>query len=170
MDCYCIMVKTGSEEKFKEAAEQKFSSLGTNAPKFYFLKKQMRARNGETFMEALFPGYVFLETPLLERSSIEALKNVNGFYHFLFDNANPQKLQGNDLSYYSSFRTAGEVLGISQARFDEEQHIRIIDGPLLGFEGKIIRVNRRCHRVTVEIELFGCSKKVDLCYTDAQII
>ena len=164
------MVKTGSEEKFKEAAEQKLSSLSTDAPKLYFLKKQMQARNGQTFMEALFPGYVFLETPQLERSAIEALKNINGFYHFLFDNANPQKLQGNDLTYYSSFRSSGEVLGISQARFDENQNIRIVDGPLLGFEGKIIRVNRRCHRVTVEIELFGYSKKVDLCYSDAQII
>ena len=121
-------------------------------------------------MEALFPGYIFLETKELQRSTIEALKEVKGFYHFLADNAKPQKLQGNDLTYYSAFRTNGEVLGLSQATFDENQRIKIIEGPLTGFEGKIIRVNRRCQRVTVEIELFGYSKKVDLCYTDAALV
>ena len=59
------MVKTGSEEKFKEAAEQKLSSLSTNSPKLYFLKKQMQARSGLTFIEPLFPGYIFMETEKL---------------------------------------------------------------------------------------------------------
>ena len=170
MECYCIMVKTGSDEKFKEAEERKLAAFGTSAQKFYFFKKQMCTRSGDNFMEPLFPGYVFMETPVLERSAIEVLKNVNGFYHFLFDNTKPQKLQGSDLTYYSIFRSEGEVLGISHTRFDENQRISIIDGPLLGLEGKIIRVNRRCHRVTVEISLFGYSKKVDLCYADVQVV
>ncbi len=163
------MVKTGSEEKFKDCAAQKLAQFGDKTS-FYFLKKQMKARNGSVFMEPLFPGYVFMETPRLERAAIEALKTVKGFYHFLFDNASPQKLQGNDLTYYSCFRNDGEVLGISQAHFDENQRIKIINGPLLGFEGKIIRVNRRCKRVTVEIDMFGYSKKIDLCYSDAEVV
>ncbi len=61
-----------------------------------------------------------------------------------------------------------EKLGISKAKFDENQRIVIVDGPLKDFEGRIIRVNRRCKRVTVEIDMFGYSKKVDLCYEDVQ--
>ena len=118
-------------------------------------------------MEALFPGYVFMETEKLECSTIESLKKVNGFYHFLADNSAPQKLEGSDLTYYSTFRNNGEIMGISRARFDENQRIKIVEGPLLGFEGKIIRVNKRCQRVTVEIDILGGSKRVDLCYTDA---
>ena len=169
MEYYCIMVKTGSEEKFKESAIQKLAQFG-NSSSFYFLKKQMRARNGSVFMEPLFPGYVFMETCCLERSTIEVLKSVKGFYHFLFDNSAPQKLQGNDLNYYICFRNEGEILRISQAKFDENQRIKIINGPLLGLEGKIIRVNRRCKRVTVEIDMFGYSKKIDLCYSDAKVM
>lgn len=167
MDCYCIMVKTGSEEKFKELAAQMLAQQD-NDSKFFFFKKQMRARSGQTFMEPLFPGYIFMETASLERQTIETLKKVPDFYHFLADNANPQKLQGNDLAYYSTFRKSGEVLGLSQASFDQNQRIKIIEGPLKGLEGKIIRVNRRCKRVTVQIEMFGYSKKVDLGYCDAQ--
>ena len=161
------MVKTGGEEKFKDVAVQKLAQQDDDS-KFYFFKKQMRARSGQTFMEPLFPGYIFMETASLERQTIETLKKVPGFYHFLSDNANPQKLQGNDLVYYSTFRQGGEVLGISSATFDQNQRIIIVEGPLKGFEGKIIRVNRRCKRVTVQIEMFGYSKKVDLCYSDAQ--
>ena len=167
MDCYCIMVKTGAEEKFKSSATEKLAQTGDGS-KFYFFKKQMTARSGSSFQEPLFPGYIFLETENLTRETIETLKKVTGFYHFLFDNTNPHKLNGNDLAYYSNFRQSGEILGLSKAGFDENQRIQIVEGPLKGFQGKIIRVNRRCKRVTVQIEMFGYSKKVDLCYTDAQ--
>jgi len=161
------MVKTGSEEKFKDSATQLLSKEG-NGSKFFFFTKVMKARNGAIFTEALFPGYVFMETESLERSTIESFKKVNGFYHFLANNSAPQKLEGKDLIYYSTFRNNGEIMGISRVRFDENQRIKIVDGPLLGFEGKIIRVNKRCQRVTVEIDILGGCKRVDLCYTDAQ--
>ena len=82
MDCYCIMVKTGGEEKFKACAAEKFSA-GYGSLKFWFFKKQMRARAGVSFLEPLFPGYVFIETESLERKKIEILKEISGFYHFL---------------------------------------------------------------------------------------
>lgn len=161
------MVKTGAEEKFKSSATEKLAQSGDGS-KFYFFKKQMMARSGSSFEEPLFPGYIFMETQFLKRQTIETLKKISGFYHFLLDNANPQMLNGNDLAYYTNFRKNGETLGLSKASFDENQRIRIIEGPLKGLEGKIIRVNRRCKRVTVQIEMFGYSKKVDLCYSDAQ--
>lgn len=163
------MVKTGGEDKFKKKAEEKFLDAGYKAG-FYFFRKQMHARSGTEFDEPLFPGYVFMETEQLENSNIELLKKLNGFYHFLFDNANPQKLNGTDLEYYQAFRKNGELLGLSKVHFDENQRIVITSGPLKGFEGNIIRVNRRCKRVTVEITLLGTSKKVDLCYSDAEVL
>ena len=159
------MLKTGSEEKFKDAATEKLALQGDDS-KLYFFKKKMRARRGSDFEEPLFPGYIFMETENLERSSVETLKKVDGFYHFLFDNAAPQKLRGNDLEYFSVFKKSGEMLGISKAKFDENQRIVIVEGTLKGLEGRIIRVNRRCKRVTVEIDMFGYDKKVDLCYAD----
>ncbi len=169
MNCHCIMVQTGAEEKFKKYAEKELLNAGDNS-QLYFFKKMMRTRSGTSYEEPLFPGYVFLETQNLERKTIELLKKIKGFYHFLFNNANPEALKGRDLEYYAAFRKDGELLGLSDARFDENQRIVIVSGPLKGFEGKIIRVNRRCHRVTVEIGMFGYSKKVDLCYTDAEAV
>ena len=61
-------------------------------------------------------------------------------------------------------------MGIASVRFDENLWIKIVDTPLLVFEGKIIRVNKRCQRVTVEIDILGDSKRVDLCYTEFQTL
>ncbi|MBQ7158094.1 MAG: hypothetical protein IJS09_01530 [Treponema sp.] len=169
MDCYCIMVKTGAEEQFKTVAAEKLGSSDATA-QFYFFKKQMHARAGTNFLEPLFPGYIFMETENLEVESVEALKKIKGFYHFLFSNDSPQKLQGYDLDYFERFRRSGELLGLSKVTFDKDQRIVIVGGPLKGFEGNIIRVNRRCRRVTVEIDMFGYSKKVDLCYADAEAV
>lgn len=159
------MVKTGCEDRFKDAAAEKLASKG-DFSKLYFFKKQMKSRAGSSFLEPLFPGYIFMETEKLEYSSIDLLKKINGFYHFLFNNVSPQRIQGEDLEYYSAFRKNGEILGLSKVSFDENQRIVIVDGPLKGFEGKIIRVNRRCQRVTISIDMFSDQKKVDLCYSE----
>lgn len=169
MDCYCMMVRTGYEEKFKGLAAERFA-LADEPPRFYFFQKNMRSRSGTRFLEPLFPGYVFMETERLGADEIDMLKEVSGFYHFLYSNEAPLKLRGYDLEYFSLFRKSGEILGLSRATFDKNQRIVIVDGPLKGFEGKIIRVNRRCKRVTVEIDMFECGKKVDLCYSDAALI
>lgn len=43
MENYCIMVQTGSEEKFKEEATSRLSEIEKNSKvQFYFFKKMMR--------------------------------------------------------------------------------------------------------------------------------
>ena len=165
------MVKTGCEERFKVSAVQCLEAE-KNCPRteLYFFKKQMRSRHGVEFSEPLFPGYVFLETERLDSSLVTSLRQVSGFYHFLFTNDAPRKLGGYDLEYFTAFRDRGELLGLSNVTFDKEQRIVIISGPLKGFEGNIIRVNRRCKRVTVALDLFGDTKRVDLCYNDVASI
>ena len=39
VECYCIMVKIGSEEKFRDSATQLLSKEGEGS-KFFFLKKR----------------------------------------------------------------------------------------------------------------------------------
>lgn len=48
MENYCIMVQTGSEEKFKEEATSRLSEIEKNSKvQFYFFKKMMRNRIAE---------------------------------------------------------------------------------------------------------------------------
>lgn len=99
MENYCIMVQTGSEEKFKEEAAAKLSEIEKNSKiQFYFFKKMMRTSKGKTFEEPLFPGYIFLEADCLNTESVTALKTVKNFYHFLKSNSDITELKGTDLA------------------------------------------------------------------------
>lgn len=161
------MVKTGEEEKFKEQAFARLQDAGSSEKNsLFFFKKQMQSRKNQSFLEPLLPGYVFFETEKLSREKIELLKTVKGFYHFLLTNEKPQELSGYDLDYFALFKKSGEILGLSRATFDQNQRIMILEGPLKGLEGNIIRVNKRCKRVTVMIEMLGDLRKLDLSYND----
>lgn len=163
MEYYCIMVKTGAEEKFKVCSEKKLSDGGFEF-KMYFFRKTLRTRGGEYYDSPLFPGYVFLETEEFSLRMLDMLRRVDGFYHFLHSNTDIAALVGNDLDYLRKFAVHGEVLGASKAHFDKNQRIVITEGPLEGFQGNIIRVNKKCTRVTVLIDMCGSAKTVDLMY------
>ena len=56
MENYCIMVQTGSEEKFKEEASAKLSEIEKNSKiQFYFFKKMMRTSNRTVITTVVFP-------------------------------------------------------------------------------------------------------------------
>ena len=48
--------------------------------------------------------------------------------------------------------------------FDTDDRIVILSGPLQGFTGNILRVDRRKQRVTVQIDMCGGISSFDLCY------
>ena len=159
------MLRTGAEEKFKSDAERKLVELSIPS-NFYFFKKVLKTSKGEFYQTPLFPGYVFLEIENLSFELINIFKTIDGFYHFLFENSNVQRLTGKDLEYFNNFKQFGDVLNPSKAYFDKNQRIVIVEGPLSGLSGNIIRVNRRQKRVTVCIGLYGSAKTVDLMYEE----
>lgn len=176
MEHYCLMVKSGGEEAFKkdfeknlkkaallEAGAQKTPALSA---KITFFKKKMRDSKKREFEQALFPGYVFLSAQALDDRVAEAAKKAKNFYHFLNSNSDIQKLQGSDREILASLLKFGETQGVSQAYFDQNQRIVIAGGPLLGFEGKIIKVNKKRGRATVQVDLCSNTMKFDLAFEE----
>ena len=90
------------------------------------------------------------------------------FYHFLPSNTDIHQLEGKDLEYLANLRKFGEVQGISKAYFNENMRIVITDGPLMGFAGNIIKVNRKRQRVTVKLDLCNSTLKFELAYDEIQ--
>ena len=165
-----MMVKTGAEQRFLKTAKdllcRELCAVYSDAC-FYFFRKTLKTRKGVFYESPLFPGYVFMKTAVFDPAAVPALlKRAEGFYHFLPSNSDAAELSGTDLEYVKNFSAYGEVLGASQAYFDENQRIVITGGPLKGFAGNIIRVNRRTNRVTVRIDLYGSPKTVDLLYDE----
>ena len=84
----------------------------------------------------------------------------------LIDNQNPAKLTGAALEELKFLINNGEVLGVSKLQFLPNQTIKAIAGPFVGYEGNIVRVNKKQKRITVRSSLTDNGLTFDLKYEE----
>ncbi|MCR5606939.1 MAG: KOW motif-containing protein [Treponema sp.] len=169
MEYYCVMVMSGEEKAFKEDAEKKASELFPSA-KFYSFQRKLCTNQGKYFDAALFPGYAFFSVEKLDAEFMLFLHKVKGFCRILYDNHNPVKIRGTALDELLLFIHNGEYWGISKVQFLPGKRIKAVEGPLMGLEGKIVAVNKKKKRITVQSELTEDGKKFDLLYEDVVLV
>jgi transcriptional antiterminator NusG len=167
MRYYTIQVKTGSELKFMRF----YTAAYHDKPLcLYFPRKEVPQRKlGVTRnkISAVLPGYLFIE--LTEDDSIKdyywELRETPGFFRFLVSNSDIRPLEGKELEMVLYLlKKAGPVAGVSKAVFDENARIVILEGPLMGFEGSIIKVDKRKGRARVRLDLYDESHWIDLAF------
>ena len=166
MNYYAIQVKTGGEEKFIRL----FASLNPNLRfPLHFPRRRLTIRRGGTAREttaAIFPGYLFIEA---EREDLLAhqrtFRRTDGFYRFLKSNQKISPLSDKDLELVLHFiKKSGPVAGISRVYFNENSRVVVMEGPLLGLEGRIIKVDKRKKRAKVKLDLYDDSFTIDLAF------
>jgi len=115
---------------------------------------------------AVFPGYIFVEAEdedILNHNRL--FRRTEGFYRFLRSNRDIKPLAGKDLELVLHFvKKAGPVAGISKVRFDENSRIVVMEGPLSGLEGRIIKVDKRKKRAKVRLNLYDDAFAIDLAF------
>ena len=62
----------------------------------------------------------------------------------------------------------GELWGVSTVRFLPGQKIKAVSGPLVGFEGNVVMVNKKRRQITVQSNVTGSPIKFDLKYEEAE--
>ncbi len=169
MTYYCIMVLTGEEKKFIERAKEIFKDDFSGA-KFYFFERKMHTKKRGWFLGALFPGYVFFGAEELTPEFFLKLRSVKGFCKILPDNQNPLKFMGTELEELEFLIQTGGVLGISKIQFMPEKKLKVISGPLKGYEGQIVSVNKKRKRITVRSFLTPDGKTFDLNFEEAELV
>lgn len=118
-------------------------------------------------IRGIFPGYIFLE--LDDTANIADyswdFRRTEGFFRFLRSNQDIQALQGKDLEVVLHFiKQLGGISGVSKVQFDENDRIVVAEGPLMGMEGKIIKVDRRKGRAKIKLDLYDDSFAIDLAF------
>ncbi|MDR2477496.1 MAG: antiterminator LoaP [Treponema sp.] len=166
MQYYAIQVKTRGEDKFIRL----FKALHPNISlPLYFPKRHIDIRRRGIIRQstaAVFPGYVFIEA---DADAIVAhqwdFRRTDGFYRFLKSNQNIQPLANRDLELVLHFiKKAGPVAGVSRVYFNEDARIVVIEGPLVGLEGRIIKVDKRKKRAKIKLDLYDDSFSIDLAF------
>jgi len=167
MSYYALQVKTRGEEKYIRL----FRALHPNCPiQIYFPQRKLSIRRRGAMVpstSAVFPGYIFLE---MEEDSLMGQYHWNfrrtaGFFRFLKSNQNVQPISDRDLETVLHFiKKTGPLAmaGISKVYFDENSRIVVVDGPLAGLEGKIIKVDKRKGRAKIKLDLYDDSFTIDL--------
>ena len=160
---YVIQVKTGKEQ---QAIEDILKNKPDDASFDVFspYRKSLRKYKGETkeVIERCFPGYIFVET-----------NNVRELFRQLYFTPGFQKLLGREEGtenfvpldkdesrmidiLYS--RNNDRITEISNIEVKEGEMIRVLDGPLMGLETQIKKVN--LHKRTVLVEFMMCGRLV----------
>ena len=164
MDYYVVQVSTGKEKNFIEDAEfkNKFDELSYS---IVFPQRILKIRKAGKVTEKqlpVFAGYLFIGTDKISKDLYQHLKRCKGFYRFLPNNQEPRFLEGRDLEILNQFISFGGLAKISQVVFDENDRIKVIEGPLSGLEGYIVRVNKRKGRATVCLDMCQTAFSIDL--------
>ena len=166
MNYYAIQVKTRGEEKYIRL----FRALNPDCPiEIFFPKRTVPIRRRGVMVQttpAVFPGYLFLES---EEETLRQyhwqFRRTGDFFRFLKSNNNVQPLAGKDLETVLHFiKKAGPLAGISQVYFDANLRIVVVDGPLAGLEGNIVKVDKRKKRAKIKLDLYDDSFTIDLGY------
>ena len=85
-----------------------------------------------------------------------------GFIRFLENNQNIRPLGGRDRELLLHFIRFGEVVERSTVTFDENRRIHVVNGPLKGLEGLIVKVDKRKGRAKIRLDMYKDSFLVDL--------
>ena len=161
---YVIQVKTGKEETMIEDIKKQLKNL-SNYDVFAPYRKALRKYKGvmKEIKERCFPGYVFVNTDK-PKELFEALYWTPGFTKLLgreglTNNFVPLDKDESRMIDILYSQNSDHVTEISNIEVKEGQIIKVLDGPLLGLETQIKKVN--VHKRMVAIEFMMCGRLVE---------
>ena len=165
MDYYAVQVWTGHESDYAEGlARDTRCPTSVSVP-----KRSMQIRKlGKIKKEErpVFPGYVFI--PMTEGTMNPSLRwvirSTKYFIRLLPTTGEPKPIQEKDRRILAHFMSFGKVADTSKVVFDENERIVVLDGPLKGLEGSIIKINKRKGRAKVSLDMCESSFLIDLSF------
>ena len=111
----------------------------------------------------LFPGYVLVKMVMTDDSWF-VVRNIRGCTGFVGPNGKPVPLTEEEIASLGVERHEIEI----QYRVGDT--VKIVDGPLEGFSGKVDEIDRETNKVRVTISMFGRETPVELEPEQAELL
>lgn len=161
---YVIHTYAGYEDQVAENIKQRAATLKLQDYIFDVVvpkEKQVEIRNGKrrTVEKRSFPGYVFVHMIVTDESWY-VVRNTPSVTGFLGSGVRPTPIPQSEV----------DAIKVKMAK-DEPEHtvdlklddlVRINDGPLKGYEGKINEVDHAKGKIKVSVSMFGRETPVNL--------
>ena len=161
---FVIQVISGKESSIVNILNRKISK-DIILECFVPIRERLKKYNGkwQKVQERYFPGYIFIDTnnPKL---LFNELKKIGEFTKILgrqVDN-NFLSLSKDESDLIDSLmgKENNRITDISLIDIKEGNKIEVVEGPLVGFEGRILKVN--LHKRTVSVLLDMCGREIEV--------
>lgn len=156
---YVIWVQSQKEREFKVKFEKRIdTSLYSRLQLITRLEKQ-KHKDGYIEKEFLvFPGYLFIETDYPDKIH-EKLCSQPEYIRILGNEGNFLPITKSEEDFLNRITGHTERVDMSLGII-EDGIVKILSGPLTGFEQYIVKVDRHKRKAYLEMELFGEMKKI----------
>lgn len=167
---YVIHTYSGYEEQVADSLRQRIESLSMQDKVFDVIvpkEKQIEIKNGKrkTVEKRIFPGYVLVDMIVTDDSwyVVRNTPNVTGFIGF---GVRPTPM------FKEEIERIKKRMGVEEPKykidFRIDDLVKITDGPLKGFEGKIEEVDQDRGKIRVLVNMFGRETPVTLDFLQAK--
>ena len=157
---YVIFTRHGYEDKVKKLINKYFFRYDIDiiVPK----KKITERKNGKSLevVKTLFPGYVFVNIELNKEIYYE-FKELMSFASFLKEDSKPASVLYDEIKIIFNLTGKNDMIEISKG-INVGGKIEIIDGPLKGYEGLILKIDKRKGRAKIRLDIAKHTKIVDV--------
>ena len=115
-------------------------------------------------LRKIFPGYVFLKM-IMSDDVWHAVKSIRGVTGFVGSDSKPVPLDESEIA------AMGLKPAPSQVEYQVGDSVKIIDGPLDGYIGKVLELNAEKNKIKLSVDLFmGRETEVDLVLAQVEAI
>jgi transcriptional antiterminator NusG len=161
---YAIHTNTGYEDQVADNLRQRVESFDMKDKIFNVIvpkEKEIEIKNSKrrTVEKKIFPGYVLVEMVVTDESWY-VVRNTPSVTGFIGMGIQPTPMSPQEMDRIM------KRMGVEEPKYNielkEDDLVRIKDGPLKGFEGKITEVDSDKGRIKVLVSMFGRETPVTL--------
>jgi transcriptional antiterminator NusG len=166
MSWHVLFVMTGYEDKIAEALTAWQQRLKFGVPVHLFMPKRklIWVRRGEKqiITKALFPGYVLVQSETIDPVR-SALQFCSAKYLKVIRDTELSSATVSDEEIAHILRMVNDeyVIDFSEVLVEKDR-VRVISGPLLNYEGDIVKIDKKYRRATIKFEVSGHVKYCDI--------
>ena len=165
------------ENKVKTNLERRVQSMGIDHLVFRIIVAEQEVPvlkdglpTGKTRMKNLYPGYVFVEMIMTDYAwyVVRNTPGVTGFVGSSGKGTKPFPIPREQVE--PVLKRMGVVDASMYDRYNENDYVKVIYGPLEGTEGRILSINRETGTVELETIFFGRATKVEVEFSEIERI
>ena len=101
----------------------------------------------KTVEEPLFKSYVFVKIDDTDRSNV---RMTNGVVNFVYWNGKPAVIREKEIQTIKRFLNEYEQVEVVKVDFAVEDRVRVIAGPMMDQEGKVIELKNKTAKVCID--------------------